>query len=107
APQNAYPLKNPTLPDLARLSLSNWRDLPAWESPKVYDRSGPRAWESQFSDRSKGRTTDGEYASRRTFAADDAGTADGCRCQQRCQHQHDRLQGRPVAVRGISALARA
>ena len=31
-----------------------------------------------------------------------AGTADGCRRQQRRQRQHQRLQGRPVVVRGIS-----
>src|SRR5216684_4154470 len=62
---------------------------------------GPRA------DHLKGRTTDGEYASRRTFAADDAGTADGCRRQQRRERQHQRLQGRQVAVFRISELGRA
>src|SRR3954471_7802654 len=63
----------------------------AWAVREI---SGP-AWESSTLESMKGRTTDGEYASRRTIAADGAGTADGCRRQQRRQHQHQRLQGRP------------
>ena len=46
-------------------------------------------------------------ASRRTFAAGDAGTAARCRRQQRRERQHHRLQGRQLAVRGISELGRA
>src|SRR5947209_3328700 len=62
--------------------------------------------EQAFGIDSQGEIPDGEYASRRTITADDAGTADGCRRQQRRQHQYQRLQGRPVAVRGIPQLAR-
>src|ERR1700738_4780600 len=61
---------------------------------------GPRA------DHLKGRTTDGEYASRRTFAADDAGTANGWRRQQRRERQYQRLQGRQIAVFRVPELGR-
>src|SRR5258705_6555647 len=54
----------------------------------------------------EGENTDGEYASRRTFTADGAGAADGRRRQQRRERQHQRLQGRPVDVPGISRLGR-
>src|SRR5687768_6674168 len=63
----------------------------AWAVREIGGRLGRAARGSM-----KGRTTDGEYASRRTIAADGAGTADGCRRQQRRQRQHQRLQGRPV-----------
>src|SRR5258706_3108013 len=79
----------------------------AWESLAVRDDPLLEAWEG-FCPRIKfdGRTTDGEYASRRTCAADDAATADGCRRQQRRERQHQRLQGRPVAVFRIFELGR-
>ena len=64
----------------------------ARNDPKLKAWEGGRPW-GQF----KGRTTDGEYASHRTFTAADAGTTDGCRRQQRRQHQYHRLQGRPLA----------
>ena len=89
---------------LARLSLSN-RWTAAWESLAVRE-IGRHAWESSARSM-KGRTTDGEYASRRTIAADGAGTADRCRRQQRRQHQHHRLQGRRSLFEEYLTLGRA
>src|ERR1700681_493580 len=79
----------------------------AWESLAVRKRDPQTSLGGLGCGSLKGRTTDGEYASHRTFAADDAGTADGCRRQQRRERQHLGLQGRPVDVSGIPDLGRA
>ena len=102
--QTPNPLQNHAFSDLARLSLSS-RAEP--RLGRAGGSSDPQtAWEG-CADRSKGRTTDGEYASRRTFAADGARAAARRGRQQHRERQHHRLQGRQVAVRGISELERA
>src|SRR5258705_8376262 len=79
----------------------------AWESLEAFTRIRCSGLGEQRSGSHQGRTTDAEYASDRTFAADGAGTADGCRRQQRRERQHHGLQGRPLAVRRTSDAGRA
>src|SRR5271169_3119463 len=50
------------------------------------------AWEGKGYGSFRGRTSDGECASHRTFAANGAGTAARYRCQQHRQRQHGGLQ---------------
>ena len=77
----------------------------AWESSALR-RFRKTAWEGSARI-IQGRTTDGEYASHRTFAASHAGTATRCRCQQRRERQYRRIQVRQLAVRGIPQIGRA
>src|ERR1700759_44749 len=64
-------------------------------------RSQRRLGERRSGPEQKGSTTDGEYASRRIVTADGSGAAARCHLQQHRQREHQRLQGRQVAVRGI------
>src|ERR1700682_6251108 len=105
--RNIQAIPEPIFSSLARLSLSLFSNRglgEPWRFDEDPEQEPGRAWACGSL---KGRTTDGEYASRRTFAADDAGTADRCRRQQRRERQYLGLQGRPVAVSGIFDLGRA
>src|SRR6202171_906591 len=105
--RNTQAIPEPIFSSLARLSLSLFSNRglgEPWRFDEDPEQEPGRAWACGSL---KGRTTDGEYASRRTFAADDAGTADRCRRQQRRERQHQRLQGRQGAVFRISPLGRA
>src|SRR5579871_3941279 len=100
---------------LRPLHFPSWHDI---RSP--HDGEAARAWESRCGSEigrrtvwegcprrawsKKGRTTDGECASRRTIATGGVGAATRRARQQHRERQHRWLQGRRIAVRGVSEL---
>src|ERR1700730_11676644 len=91
------PLIKSPFSELARLSLTS-QGTAAWESLAVRLIRKTEPGRVLLADRKQGENHDGECASRRTFAADGVGAADGCHRQQRRERQHQRFQGRPVDV---------
>src|SRR5260370_26284603 len=102
-PPRAHP--GQTLKRLESLHFPTWHGIrsDAWRTAGLGEPSGSehlqgRPGRAVRADRSEGRSTDAERASRRTFAADDAGAAAQRRGQQQRERHDVRLQGRAMAV---------